>query len=222
MIGFGADQGRRAFDRVDAAHLAAGLVRTAAGGELAGIGEPARHSPKSDRSRRRRSHPPPRRRRPGRAAGQRLGGWPRARRRDGAAPIGASACRGTARCSAAICAISDGEVTVPVSTPQSLAAARRSWLAALEHHRKKSFPGVDLALADDALGAARVVELEDGRLHDRTGGAEARRVVRIAFDFERTAPSDARPERRWHSRRWSSPSRNSARCPGTIPGGWTT
>src|SRR6516164_956973 len=44
MIRFGTDEGRSAFDRVDPAHPAAGFIRPPAGGELAGIGQPAGHS----------------------------------------------------------------------------------------------------------------------------------------------------------------------------------
>ena len=72
------------------------------------------------------------------------------------------------------------------------------------------------------LGATRIIEPEDARLHDRTGGAEARRMVGFALDFDRARHlvRDHDAGRIPFLRRL--PSRNSARRPGTIPGGWTT
>ena len=95
----------------------------------------------------------------GPAAGRRRARRPPARCRDAAAPIDAIASPEIAVCSAAICAASDGEVTVPVSSRSpspraSPAAGRGARYSAVT----KPLPAVDLAVADDRLRAARVIE----------------------------------------------------------------
>ncbi len=184
MIGLGADQGRRAFDRIDPAHLGPGLVRAPPRGEVAGIGEPARHR-RDQIAFDREDHiggveiehlveRPPK----GALAGgefgvavQRLPLVPAHRRE---LLLQCSDLRGER-----------GRRHGPGQKSQPVAAARRQLRAAADQGRDKILPVGDFPMADDCLGATRVVELEDARLHDRTGGAEARRVVGIALDLDR-------------------------------------
>ena len=71
--------------------------------------------------------------------------------------------------------------------PQSGAVILAPGSAALDHRSDKCFPRCDLALMQDRLRAVRIIEREDARLHGRARRAAARRVVGISLDLHRPA-----------------------------------
>ena len=184
MIGLGADQGRRALDRVDPAHLAAGFVRAAPRGKLPGIGEPPRHGG-NQIALDRKDHV-------GGADIQDALDWPaEGMLRRGKLVVAMQRLPlMPAHCRKLLLQCSDlrgegGRSDIAGQQPQPVAAARQEPVAALVESRDETLPGIDLTITDDRLRAARIIERQDRRLHDRAGTAEAGRMVGVTLDLDR-------------------------------------
>src|SRR5207244_4023955 len=68
---------------------------------------------------------------------------------------------------------------------QSVAAERLAGAQSGVDVAREAAPGAGAAVPGERLRTRRIVEAEHGGLAERVGRAEARRVVRIAFDLRR-------------------------------------
>ena len=103
------------------------------------------------------------------------------------APIGASAPPDRAASSASICLASVGEVMVPVRMRNPA-----PWFAAILSRCVQQRGLQQLPIGRQTMrryrgGAIRIVEIQQLRLREHVGGAEARRMLRIALHLDRPA-----------------------------------
>ena len=184
MIGLGAEQRRRALDRIDPAHPAGGVVGTPRCRELPGIGQ------RSRRQRDQIAFDPEYQLRPRQIVHAIEGA---------AESLRVAALFGVAAQRFPLHPAHFGELALQIGhlpgkgrggdgsgeQPQPLAAGRQQGLTAGEQRGDKPFPALDLSVADDRPRAARIVQGQQAGLHRRACRAEARRMQLVAFDFDR-------------------------------------
>ena len=85
------------------------------------------------------------------------------------------------------------------------------------HRRDERVERANLAEVRDRLRAIGIVEAEDRRLREEVGGAEARRMIGVAFDLRRPALVALDEQADAGRRQTASPSRRRAACRERAP-----